>query len=380
MRRMSIKAESTFSLKDELFNASTLGLLSANVAAVYPGFRRQAFERQVLGRFAELELKARIDWMAQCLNEYLPEDIAQARKVLLAALPEPLDPNLQDNDFGHFIWVVPGECIALSHCNRNHFAAGLDFLRESTKRFSAEFAIRPFLFHFPEPSMAFVHEAAVDDNYHVRRLASEGIRPFLPWARRVNLPPEQIVTVLDSLHADPTRYVTRSVANTLNDISKIDPQLVMQALKSWQHQARQDADELDWMTRHSLRTLLKSGHSDALALTGYPAKPEFSVDKVQVSEQVVLGESLHWRAVLHSKKRQKLKIALRVHFLKANGSYGVKVFALKDVQLDAHAEIELVKKLPFKPLTTRVLYAGKHRVELSVNGCISESREFELVA
>ncbi|MEE4281638.1 MAG: hypothetical protein V2I41_06825, partial [Pseudomonadales bacterium] len=130
---MSIKAESTFSLKDELFNPSTLELLSGNVAAVYPGFRRQAFERKVLGRFDELELKARIDWMAQCLNEYLPENIAQARDVLLAALPAPLDPDLRDNDFGQFIWVVPGECIALNHCNDKHFAAGLDFLRESTK-------------------------------------------------------------------------------------------------------------------------------------------------------------------------------------------------------------------------------------------------------
>jgi 3-methyladenine DNA glycosylase AlkC len=377
---MSIKAESTFSLKDELFNPRTLGLLSANVAAVYPRFRRQAFERQVLDRFGELELKARIDWMAQCLNEYLPDNISAAREILLAALPEPLDPNLRDNDFGHFIWVVPGECIALNHCNDKHFAAGLDFLRESTKRFSAEFAIRPFLLHYPEASMAFVRKAAVDDNYHVRRLASEGIRPFLPWGRRVNLPPDQIVTVLDALHADPTRYVTRSVANTLNDISKIDPNMVMQTLQDWQSQARQDADELDWMTRHSLRTLLKSGNSDALTLTGYPAKPLFSVDKVQVSKQVVLGESLHWRAVLHSKKLQKLKIALRVHFLKANGSYGIKVFALRDVQLDAKTEIELVKKLPFKPLTTRVLYAGKHKVELSVNGCISEPHTFELVA
>lgn len=380
MQRMSIKAESTFSLKDELFNPDTLGLLSTSVAGAYPRFRRKQFERQVLDRFRELELKARIDWMARCLNEYLPRNTTEAREILLAALPEPLDPDLKDDDFGQFIWVVPGECIALTHCNDRHFSAGLDFLRESTKRFSAEFAIRPFLLHSPELAMDFVRAAALDDNYHVRRLASEGIRPFLPWARRVNLPPEEIISVLETLHADPTRYVTRSVANTLNDISKIDPHMVMQTLQNWQRQARQHADELDWMTRHSLRTLLKSGNSDALTMTGYPANPKFSVDEVQVTKRVVLGESLSWRAVLHSKKRQKLKIALRVHFLKANGTYGVKVFALKDVQVEAKEKIELVKKLPFKPLTTRVLYAGEHRVELSVNGCVSELRSFQLVA
>ncbi|XOV83988.1 MAG: DNA alkylation repair protein [bacterium] len=377
---MSIRAESTFSLKDELFNASTLGLLTANVAAAYPRFQRKAFERQVLSRFGELELKARIACMAQTLNEFLPDNPAEAREILLQALPEPLDPNLQDNDFGQFIWVVPGEAVALSHCNPQQFKAGLKFLRESTKRFSAEFAIRPFLLHFPEQSMAFVHQAAEDNNYHVRRLASEGIRPFLPWAPRVNLPPDQIVGVLDKLHADTTRYVTRSVANTLNDLSKGHPTLVMQALQRWQRQGRQQPDELDWMTRHSLRTLLKSGDSSALTLTGYPAKPRFTVDQVQVSERVALGQSLVWRGVLHSQQRQKLKIALRVHFLKANGRHSIKVFALKELQLDADSQIELVKQLTFKPLTTRVLYPGKHRVELSVNGQICEAREFELTA
>ncbi len=376
---MSIQADTTFSLKDHLFNPDTLAVLAAGVAKAYPGFRRKKFESLVLSRFDQLELKARIDWMAQCLNEYLPDNVGKAREILLAALPAPLDPRLVDDDFGHFIWVVPGECIALNSCNDKHVDEGLDFLRESTKRFSAEFAIRPFLLRYPRQSMAFVHSCANDSNYHVRRLASEGIRPYLPWAPRANVPNSDILTVLDRLHADPTRYVTRSVANTLNDISKTDPDAVIERLQIWQGKGLQKSAELDWMTRHSLRTLLKNGHDQALALTGYPTRPEFVMRKVQVSTRVQLGEALQWQGELHSKADQKLKIALRVHFLKANGGHGIKVFAVKDIQVAAGERVALAKKLLFKPLTTRVLYPGKHLVELSVNGCLSHKQAFDLL-
>lgn len=377
---MSIQADTTFSLKDQLFNPDTLAILAAGVANAYPSFKRKKFENLVLSRFDELELKARIDWMAQCLNAYLPDDVSHAREILLRALPAPLDPNLADDDFGRFIWVVPGECIALSSCNDNHVDEGLAFLRESTKRFSAEFAIRPFLLRFPKQSMAFVHSCTDDSNYHVRRLASEGIRPYLPWAPRANVPISDILPVLDRLHTDPTRYVTRSVANTLNDISKMAPQAVVETLQIWQGKGLQKSAELNWMTRHSLRTLLKTGHDQALALTGYPTRPEFVMRNVQASTHVQLGEALQWRGELHSKANQKLKIALRIHFLKANGSHGVKIFAVKDMQVAVGERVALVKNLPFKPLTTRVLYPGKHLVELSVNGCLSHKKVFDLLA
>lgn len=377
---MSIQADTTFSLKDQLFNPDTLAILAAGVASAYPGFKRKKFESLVLSRLDELQLKARIDWMAQCLNKYLPDDVSHAREILLRALPAPLDPNLADDDFGRFIWVVPGECIALSSCNDNHVDQGLAFLRESTKRFSAEFAIRPFLLRFPEQSMAFVHSCTDDANYHVRRLASEGIRPYLPWAPRANVPISDILPVLDRLHTDPTRYVTRSVANTLNDISKTAPDSVVETLQIWQGQGLQKSAELDWMTRHSLRTLLKNGHDQALALTGYPTRPEFAMRNVQASTHVQSGEALQWRGELHSKANQKLKIALRIHFLKANGGHGVKIFAVKDMQVAVGERVALVKNLPFKPMTTRVLYPGKHLVELSVNGCLSHKKAFDLLA
>jgi len=102
-----------------------------------------------------------------------------------------------------------------------------------------------------------VRACALDNNYHVRRLATEGIRPMLPCSVRVKLPLPEIISVLDLLHADPTRYVTRAVANNLNDISKLESDLVYACLQRRHDLRSQTPAELDWMTPHALRTLNK---------------------------------------------------------------------------------------------------------------------------
>lgn len=376
---MSIRAQPSFSLKDQLFNDVSVGKLSAGLRRADPMFKKKPFERDVLARFPELELKDRISWMVTTLASYLPADLSRAMEILEGALPRPLDPTKADDDFGEYIWVVPGEYVARFGCTREHLAASLEFLRESTKRFSAENAIRPFLQAFPDETMAFVHECAADDNYHVRRLSSEGIRPLLPWAPRVDLPPDVVVGVLDQLHGDATRYVTRSVANTLNDIAKRDGELVIATLQRWQAAGRQAPAELAWMTRHALRTLLKQDHLAALELLGYATQPKFRVSKLETTREVVVGEHFEWRCVVTSAAEQKLKIALRVHFLKANGGHAPKVFTVKDGTVAKGERLDVVKRHPFKPATTRVLYPGTHYAELVINGVASKRRAFELV-
>ena len=377
--RMSIKAEPSFSLKDQLFNADTVGVLSAALRKADTRFRRKLFEREVLGGFPGLELKQRINWIVTTLESHLPAGIEDAIDVLRRALPEPLDPSRSDDDFGEFIWVVPGEYVARHGCSRAHLQVSLSFLREATKRFSSENAIRPFLRAFPEETMAFVHECAEDENYHVRRLASEGIRPFLPWAPRVDLPVDAVIDVLERLHGDSTRYVTRSVANTLNDISKVDGDRVLATLKRWQKEKRQHSAELNWMTRHALRTLVKEENKAALELLGYPSRPKFRLSGVQTTASVNVGGHFVWRCVLTSMADQQLKIALKIHFLKANGSHATKVFAVKDTHLRKGERLQIDKRQAFKPITTRVLYPGTHFAELVVNGVSRNKRSFELV-
>ena len=375
---MAIKAETSFSLADQLFNADTVGLLGDALARASKKFNKARFKKESLAAFPDLELKARISHLVDKVDDQLPDNFEQALDVLTQALPEPLDPTLTDDDFGHFIWSVPAEWVAKHGCSETHLQQSLAFLREATMRFSVENAIRPFLANFPDQTMDFVRSCATDANYHVRRLASEGIRPYLPWAQRVILPAETVIEVLTTLHTDNTRYVTRSVANTLNDLSRDHPELVISTLKQWHKRAEQNLDELNWMTRHALRTLVKADNTAALELLGYPSEPKFSLNKLSVSETVAIGEALHWQGTLTSKAKQSLKIGLRVHYLKANGSHTVKVFAVKDI--DAAAEtFVLEKKIPFKPITTRTVYLGTHYVELVVNGKIRGKRAFELI-
>lgn len=374
----SVKADKTFSLKDRLFNAITVETLCVGLQRADPDFPASQFAKEVLDQFPGLELKACIECMATALVAYLPADYSKACAVLAAALPAPLDPTLKDNDFGEFIWSVPSEYAAREGVSVERLELSLDLLRATTARFSAEFAIRPFLKEFPDQTYAFLSRCARDDNYHVRRLASEGIRPFLPWGLRIDLAPERVIEMLDVLHADGTRFVTRSVANNLNDLSKNHPQLVLDALKRWRKGKRQTADELDWMTRHALRGLVKADHADALALLGYPTKPAFKIAAASCANSVKVGDELVWSARLTSGAAQKLKVMLRVYYLKSNGQHALKVFALKDWTANKGEVVELKKRLPFKAMTTRALYPGAHHIEVVVNGVARGKRSFVL--
>lgn len=376
---MSIKAETTFSLKDQLFNEQTVRQLAQAINLAEPSFAVDDFVSRTLAQFPALELKERIHCLVTTLAEFLPADFLAAREVLLAALPPPLDPNLQDDDFGEFIWVVPGEYVARFGCRDEYLQASLAFLGEATQRFSSEFAVRPFLHAYPQQTLAHVHAWVDDAHYHVRRLASEGIRPFLPWGQRVVLPLQDIVEVLDRLHGDHTRFVTRSVANTLNDISRLDAAVAVDTVKGWQAAGRQRQAELQWMARHSLRTLVKDSDVQALTLLGYPADPVFSVSRVKMNRTVRVGEDFCWQGELTSRRKQKLRINLRLYFLKANGTHAVKVFAIKDLEMSRGEKISLIKKVAFKPQTTRVLYPGAHYAQLVVNGVTRPKRAFQLL-
>jgi 3-methyladenine DNA glycosylase AlkC len=377
---VGIKAEPSFSLKDQFFNAKSVGTLASALHVANPGFPQQRFERKVLKQFPALELKERIHCIVETLEDFLPEDFAAATKILLRALPAPLDPDKTDDDFGTFIWVVPGEYVAKHGCTAGNLDLSLQFLREATKRFSSEGAIRPFLREFPLQTMAFVRECSKDGNYHVRRLASEGIRPYLPWAERVVLPLDEIIAVLAVLHSDQTRYVTRSVANTMNDISKIDGDLVVRTLKRWRRLKQQEETELMWMTRHSLRTLLKDSHIGTLDMLGYSSTPRYRISELEATAEVKVGGEFLWRCTFTSLEDQKLKVLLRIYFLKANGRHSSKLFAVKDASFGKGNSIQIVKRQAFKPITTRVLYPGRHFAELVVNGVARRKCSFELIA
>ena len=376
---MAVKADTTFSLADDLFNAAKVRKLARALKQAHPPFNARRYETEALARFPELALKERIAHLVELLGEYLPDDFETAADILERALPPPLDPTLEDDDFGEFIWVVPGEYVARHGLAEEHLPRSLGLLREATKRFSSEIAIRPFLRKHPQETLEFVRECAEDKNYHVRRLASEGIRPLLPWAPRVTLDLEDIVSVLDRLYDDPTRYVVRSVANTLNDIAKLEPALVTQTLARWSRARVADPAEFEWLVKHALRTLIKQDDAAAFELLGYTDRPRFRVSGVQASDTVRVGEDFEWRATLTSLGQQRLRIMLNVHFLKANGKHSAKRFLIRDGEFAEGEKLAIEKRQAFRPMTTRVLYPGTHYAELIVNGVTRGRCRFELL-
>jgi hypothetical protein len=134
------------------------------------------------------------------------------------------------------------------------------------------------------------------------------------------------------------------------------------------------------MLRNALRTLLKQDHPDALALIGYSLSPRFRLSELKASPSVRIGQAFEWQCKLRSNSSQRLRVTLRVGYLKANGQHAEKVFSVFDGPTKAGQVLDIVKRVPFRPMTTRTLYPGQHFAELVVNGVASKRVRFELKA
>lgn len=369
-----------FFLKDHLFNEVKVKKLAKDIKAVYPAFKDKELVRSVVAEFPQLELMQRIAHISAKLREYLPQDYQEALKVLVSSLPAPCDPTLSDDDFGEFIYAPYGHLVSEYGCERRYLKESLEAIKEITQRFSCEWAIRNFLNTFPKETLAELKRWTKDSHYHVRRLVSEGTRPNLPWAKKVKITHTDTLPLLELLYSDKTRYVTRSVANHLNDIAKAGPLLVVETLKRWQASGKQSEDEMKFITKHALRTLVKQGNKDALALLGHGSTKVVLESFVIETPKVKIGESLQFSCVLQStdKTPQDFIVDYIIDFKKSNGTHAQKVHKLKMVQLRPKEKVMLTKKHPLRVMTTRTLYPGEHKVTLQVNGKTFDTHSFLL--
>ena len=363
-----------FSLKDQLFNAEKLAYLAGLFGSSIDG---QRFQSAVMSRLAELELKERIDWIAECLIAELPGDFAKAADIIEAHLPPELDPMKLDDDFGDFIFAPLGE-VAVKR-GRDDYDRSMQLLYAVTKRFSMEFAIRHFLKDDAERGFQYLERWAGDENYHVRRLVSEGTRPKLPWGIGLVLDQERRLDLLDKLYADRTRYVTRSVANHLNDISKSDGPAVLVRLAAWEKAGLQEPAELDWMKSHALRSLIKHGDIGALAAIGIHQNPKVRVTELSCNKELAFGDVLDFAAVISADADENLLVDYVIDFIKANGTQAPKVFKLKKVKMAKGEEVRLGKRRKLlADATTYRLHPGVHNLKLQVNGAILAETSFKL--
>ena len=368
-------------LKDRLFNLANVTQLADDLQRVYPPFDTHSFIEQVMAPFPTLELKARIGWITTCLYTHLPPAYPEAVGIILRALPPPINPLGSDNDFGDFIYAPYAMYVARYGCSRQYLALSLDALKAITTRCSAEDAIRYLINGFPNETLAVLHTWTQDPHYHVRRLCSEGTRPRLPWAINIHVPPTEPLPILTALFADRTRFVTRSVANHLNDLSTRDPERVTSLLVDWAASGQQTPHEMGYITRHALRTLVKQGHAGALRVLGIDPDAKVRVVEFRVSTVVRLDTHLEVEVTLIAEEEVRVVVDYLIHFQNREGKLTrKKIFKLKQLRMVSGERVTLYKRHLFRRgMTVRPLYVGGHRIEIQMNGKRVGEQAFEVV-
>ncbi|WP_455825685.1 DNA alkylation repair protein [Pseudomonas graminis] len=353
----------------EIFNLERLQHIAAEMTAVYPAFDAKGFLKHATAGLAELSVMQRMARVSESLHAVIPLDYAQTLKLLYALAPR-LNSAFVSLSLPHYV----------ASYGRDDFKRSMAALKYFTTFGSAEFAIRHFLLHDFKRTLAVMHDWSLDANEHVRRLASEGSRPRLPWSFRlaeVQADPELCVRILDNLKSDSSLYVRKSVANHLNDITKDHPDWVLSLIEGWNLENPHTA----WIARHALRSLIKQGNTRALTIMGAGAKAEVTVHDLSVTPAVIkLGERINVSFSLESTAEiaQKLVVDYAIDYVKSAGHSAAKVFKLKALTLGAGEHQHISRAQHIRELTTRKHYPGKHRVHVLVNGERLGSAEFEL--
>lgn len=364
----------------EMFNPNVVRTLGTMLRSSWSAFDTAAFQRDALHGLADLELLPRARHIAAAIAAHLPSDPARALDIIIAALPTP--PTVEENhDVTSFLYMPL--TIYVSEHGLGEFDKAMRANYELTKRFTAEFSIRPFLIHHEERTLALLHAWTEDADHHVRRLVSEGTRPRLPWAPRLpqfQRDPKPVLALLERLKDDPSLYVRRSVANNLNDIGKDNLDVLVSTASRWLKGASEDRQ---WVVRHALRSAIKRGEPSAFAVLGFDTPADVAVTSITIHPSVVpIGNSVRVMCTITNKTpvQADVLLDLAVHFVKANGSTSMKVFKLTTAALEPGASVDVRKTISVRQHTTRTHYPGEHRVELLVNNVPHTLGSFTLVA
>lgn len=352
----------------EMFNQAYYQNLANVFSSVYKPFQSAMFLQNVTNDLEKRSLNERMRYTAHMLQQHLPDSYSKAVAILKEAIP--LSPK------GYTALVFP-EFVSLF--GQQHSDISLEALKYFTQFGSSEFAIRTFLKQDLEKTLKVMYGWSEDENVHVRRLASEGSRPRLPWSFKLDAiiqNPSLTAPILEKLKKDDELYVRKSVANHLNDQTKDSPDYVIKLIKTWDKTHPHTA----WIVKRGCRSLLKQGDKKSMAIFNLTKNVQVAVKKFTINDTVIrLNDVLQFQFVLVSKKSttQRLMIDYRIHYYKKSGVQLPKVFKLKEVILKAGEELAFKKTQRFQDFTTRQLHSGTHWLELIVNGNSVARKKFE---
>lgn len=353
------------------FHYGYLTKLALGIQKVYEAFPVEDFLKSTLDdTWDNLAFKQRIMQISVNLGRYLPADYKEAIQIL--------DKVIMDRDIGldGFAMYFPA-FVELYGQDEANWAISMAALERYTPYASAEFAVRAFILSDEQRMMAQMAAWAQHENEHIRRLASEGCRPKLPWGQALpsfQKDPTPILRILEQLKNDPSPYVRKSVANNLNDISKTHPELVIKIAKEWYGQNKYT----DQIVKHGCRTLLKQGNSEVLAIFGFADTNCVKVEDFSLGSEVVcIGEELSFSFTIETEKTVKVRLEYGLDYVKANGRRNRKIFQISELTINGKKAY--TKNHSFADTSTRKHYPGIHAITLIVNGVERGTLDFEVL-
>lgn len=351
----------------EMFNKAFYENFALEFSKVDKHFDQKRFIKEITTNISDLSLNQRMRKTSEVLKNVLPSDYKKAIDIMVKVIPH--------TKGGYTNLVFPDFVGMYGH---HDFERSMEALKHFTKFGSSEFAIREFLKRDFKKTIQVMQKWSEDKNHHVRRLSSEGSRPRLPWSFKLDeviKNPSVTKNILENLKTDEELYVRKSVANHLNDITKENADYMLNLVNTWDKKNPHTA----WIIKHASRSLIKKGHLGSLSVFDFEKNVKIKIQNFKLSKQKIkLGESLKFEFDLVSEKNspQKLVVDYIIQYRKKSGELSPKVFKLKEINLKAKETVSISKSQVFKDFTTRKHFAGKHQIEIQVNGRVYDSLEF----
>lgn len=357
------------------YNEKSVKNLWERVLEIYSEFDINSFVIKSCKNFENEELKERSNSITKSLAKFLPENKKIAWEILYKVLE-----NWENQDYlPWFKWKEIFILMPVWNFYKTYLISEFELSIKSlyllTKLFTSEFEIRAFIKQYPNQALKILDKWTIDENHNVRRLVSEGTRPLLPWAER--LPefienPKPVLNLLSKLVYDESLYVRKSVANNLNDISKHNPNLVIDFLKKH----KKDTLEFEWLKKHALRTLIKKWDINALKMV-WISDFDWEITNFKFeNNSIKVGDNLEFSFEINPKIKSHIVIDYGIWFIMKNNKHSKKVFKLKKVDIENSLKIN--KKHSFKIITTRKYYPWEHFIEIQINWKIYHKKFFTL--
>lgn len=371
-----------------MFNEQFFYKFTKDLKLVINDFDTEEFISQIMDdEWEDMAYKQRITHITKNLKKFFPTDYKTAVDKIIELLDCIKDTlpdfsKIDDNNFG-LLALEYGAILDnyIELYGIDDYETSIKAIEKVTQFTTCEFVTHAFIAKYPDKMMKQMLAWSNHKHWGVRRLASEGCRPRLPWS--ISLPslkkdPTPIIPILENLKNDPSKFVRLSVANNLNDIAKDNPEIVIDLAKSWKGESK----EVDWVLKHGCRTLLKQGNPEIMKLFGLESNKNIIIDNFQLTTpHIKIGDSIEFCFSLSNRSNEKTIIRLEygIYYQKSNGTLSKKIYKISEKEYAKNSVTQITRKHSFRVITTRKFYPGLHQISIIINGNEGERLNFELL-